>query len=197
MKRIIITLAAVLLALNLVGQKSGKYTEDDVKQLYRTIQGDYSANLNDSTTASLHFTPIWEQNGDRFRWLYMEAVNDVTHQVIEQKIIEIDPLSDISFNIFVHDLKHPETFVGRWSNRNFFDGYNTSILKGGRKFLFMKTKDYEYQTNWNGRKSLRCFPEGAQVHFKFVQEDERLYIKFVPQSSSRIIGFTFFKALTD
>ena len=127
----------------------------------------------------------------------MEASNSKTNQVIEQKIIEIKPISDISFNVMVHDISKPEMFEGKWSNRNFFDGFNTKILKRGRKFLFIKTKDFEYQTGWNRRKTLTCFPSGDRLHFKFVQEDERFYIKRVPKRSNNIIGITFYKDLTD
>ena len=192
-----ITLAIILLVLKLFGQKKSNYTENDAKQFYRTIQGDYTGSLNDSTTLSLHFTPIWEREDDRFRWLYMEATENETKKVVEQKILEIVPLSDISFRVILYDIKRPESFIGKWSNRNYFDGFNTSILKGKGKFLFMKTMDFEYQTNWNGRKTLKCFAKGAQVHFKFVQEDERLYVKWIPKRSSRIFGITFFKAMTD
>lgn len=197
MKRIMITLAIILLVLKLFGQKKSNFTENDAKQFYRTIQGDYTGSLNDSTTLSLHFTPIWEREDDRFHWLYMEATENESKKVVEQKILEIVPLSDISFRVILYDIKHPETFLGKWSNRNYFDGFNTSILKGKGKFLFMKTMDFEYQTNWNGRKTLKCFAKGAQVHFKFVQEDERLYVKWIPKRSSRIFGITFFKAMTD
>lgn len=197
MKRFMITLAIILLVLKLFGQKKSNYTENDAKQFYRTIQGDYTGSLNDSTTLSLHFTPIWEREDDRFRWLYMEATENETKKVVEQKILEIVPLSDISFRVILYDIKRPESFIGKWSNRNYFDGFNTSILKGKGKFLFMKTMDFEYQTNWNGRKTLKCFAKGAQVHFKFVQEDERLYVKWIPKRSSRIFGITFFKAMTD
>lgn len=197
MKRILILLSACLLTLSSTAQKTAKFTEDDVKQFYRTIQGDYSGKLNDSTTVSLHFTPIWERDNDRFHWMYMEAVNKISNEVIEQKILEIVPISDISFKVLVYQIKSPELFVGKWSNRNFFDGFNSSILKGKKKFTFLKTKDFEYQTGWNGRKSLKCFPSGDRIHFKFVQEDERLYVTRVPSRSTHIIGYTFFKALTD
>ena len=197
MKRILLFLALLLPMLNGFAQKSEKYTENDVKQFYRTIQGDYTAKLNDSVSVALHFTPIWEREGDRFHWLYMEAVNIDTKEVVEQKILEIVPVSDILFKVVCHGIKKPELFVGKWSNRNFFDGFNTSILKGKRKFTFMKTRDFEYQTNWCNRKSLKCFPTGDRVHFKFVQEDERCYVKRIPSRSSDIIGYVFFKALTD
>ena len=47
MKRLIIVLAAVLLSFNALAQKKPKFTEDDAKQFYRTIQGDYSMQVND------------------------------------------------------------------------------------------------------------------------------------------------------
>lgn len=195
MKRILLLLSLCALVFNGFGQQ--KYTENDAKQFYRTIQGDYSGKLNDSTTVKLHFTPIWEREDDRFHWLYMEAVNTTNKTILVQKIVEIKPISDIAFKVVVHGISQPETFAGKWSNRNFFDGYNTRILKGHSKFQFMKTKDFEYQTGWNRRKGLKCFPKGDRIHFKFVQEDERLYVKRLPKRSSNIIGITFFKDLTD
>ena len=197
MKRLFLFLTIALLAFNAIGQNPKQCTENDIKQFYRTIQGDYTGQLNDSTTLSLHFTPIWEREDDRFHWLYMEVVNNSTKSVVEQKIVEIVPISNISFNVLTYEIKSPETFVGKWSNRNYFDGYNNGILKGKKKITFIKTKDFEYQTGWNGRKSLDCFPSGDRINFKFSQEDERLYIKRVPAHSSNIIGYTFFKALTD
>ena len=197
MKRLFLLLSIGLLALNGLAQKAQKYSEDDVKQFYRTLQGDYKAQLNDSTSLALHLTPIWEREGDRFHWLYLEAVNIESKAVVEQNVLEIVPVSDISFRVYVYQLKTPETFVGKWSNRNFFDGFNTKILKGKRKFSFLKTQDFEYQTEWSGRKSLKCFPAGDRVHFKAVQEDERIYVKRVPKHTSRIFGITFFKELTD
>lgn len=197
MKKILLLLAVCLLTLGGIAQKNAKYTEDDVKQFYRTIQGDYTGQLNDSTILSLHFTPIWERDDDRFHWLYMEVANNSTNEIIEQKIIEIKPLSDIAFKVVVHGIAQPERFAGKWSNRNFFDGFNTSILKKKSKFNFIKTKDFEYQTGWNRRKNLKCFPSGDKVHFKFVQEDERLYVKRLLAHSSDFGSIVFFKALTD
>lgn len=197
MKRILILLSVFLLAFNGIAQDKAKYSENDVKQFYRTIQGDYSGQINDSTTITIHFTPIWETEKDPFHWFYLEAIEQKTNRIVTQKVLEIVPLKEISFQIVVHNLKSPQTFAGKWSNRNFFDGYNTNILKGKKKFTFLKTKDFDYQTSWNKRKSLDCFPSGDRIHLKFSQEDERLYIKRVPARSSHIIGYTFFKALTD
>ena len=193
MKRILLLITVCLLVFNGFAQESN----DNLKQFYRTIQGDYKAQLNDSTSMTLHFTPIWERENDPFHWLYLEAVNNETKQIATQNVLEIVPITDITFNVIVYSLRSPQVFAGKWSNRSFFEGYNTKILKGKKKFVFLKTMDFEYQTGWNGRKSLTCFPKGDRVHFKFVQEDERLYIKRVPKGTSNIIGYTFFKELTD
>lgn len=194
MKRILLLIFASLLALQGIGQD---YTENDAMQFYRTLQGEYTGQLNDSTTIALHITPIWERENDRFHWLYLEAVNNRTHEVVEQKVLEIKPISSISFRVVVHGLANPEIFKGMWSNRNFFDGYNTRILKKSGKFQFLKTRDFEYQTGWNRRKVLKCFPSGDRIHFKLVQEDERLYIKRLPKHSTNIIGITFTKLPID
>lgn len=164
---------------------------------YQTVQGDYTATVTDSTSMSLHLTPIWERENDRYHWLYLEVLNKETQQVIEQKIVEVLPHSDVTVKVVVHGLKHPEQFVGKWGNPNFFDGYNTKVLKGKSKFVFIKTKDGEYQTDWNRRKSLKCFPSMDRVHFKFAGEDGRLYVKRLPRRSSRLFGFTFIKDQID
>lgn len=195
MKRILLLLVICLLTLGGMAQKKQKYSEEDVKQFYRTIQGYYTGELNDTATIALHFAPIWEH--DPFRWLYMEAINTNDKHIMEQKVIEICPISDIAFKVVVHGIAHPELFAGKWSNRNFFDGYNTGILKGKKKFTFMKTMDFEYQTNWSGRKNLKCFPKGDRVHFKFVQEDERLYVKRLLARSSDFASIVFFKVPID
>ena len=195
MKRILLLLTVCLLTLGGMAQNKQKYSEDDVKQFYRTIEGGYTGKLNDTTVLRLFFTPIWQH--ERFQWLYMEVVNDSKKETIEQKVIEIRPISDISFKVVVHGLSHPELFAGKWGNRNYFDGFNTKILKGKRKFTFMKTKDFEYQTGWNRRKNLKCIPSGDLVHFKFVQEDERLYVKRLLAHTSDFDEIVFFKELTD
>ena len=197
MKRILLFLSICLLTINGFAQKKGDFDENDIKQFYRTIQGDYKAQLDDSTQITIHFSPIWEHENEQFRWMYVEAVNDVTKEIVTQKVLEIVPITSITFNVAVYNLKSPKDFVGKWSNRSFFDGYNQHVLKGKKNFVFMKTKDFEYQTGWNRPKLLECFPKGDKVHFKFVQEDERFYIKRVPKRSSNIIGITFFKELTD
>lgn len=194
MKRYLTLLILCLFSLAGFAQK---FTEDDAKQFYRTLQGDYTAQLNDSVSLKLHLTPIWEREDDPFHWLYLEVNNPETQEIVEQKILEVRPSSDISFKIIVHGISHPEQFAGKWSNRNFFDGFNTSILKGKSKFKFLKTKNFEYQTDWSGRKSFKCFPPRDRVHFKCSQEDERICIKRVPSGTSNIIGITFFKDPTD
>ena len=193
MKRLALLLAAILIG---VGGFAQKFTEEDAKQFYRTMQGDYTIIVNDSTTAMAHFTPIWENMGNRFQWLYLEVVMD--KKVILQKVLELKPKNDKLFRVYVHDLKNPAEFVGKWGNRNYFDGFTTNILKSGKRITFVKTSDFSYQTHKLMRfGAIDCFPQGDLLHFKFVQEDERLYIKRVPKGTSRIIGYQGLKELTD
>jgi len=191
MKQILLSLLIALTTLTGVAQKKTSFTEDDLRTFYTTLQGNYTGELTDSTKINLHITPIWEQMSGSY--LYLEASRDDDHSIIEQKVLEIVPVSDITFYVYVHDIRHPEAFVERWSNPNFFDGYNTSILKGKKRFVFFKTKDYEYQTDWSNRKSLRCFPARDRIHFKFSRDDERFYIKRLPTRSTRLFGYTFIK----
>ena len=193
MKRIALLLAAVLFG---IGGFAQKFTEEDAKQFYRTIQGDYTIIVNDSTTAMAHFTPIWENMGNRFQWLYLEVVMD--KKVILQKVLELKPKDDKLFRVYVHDLKNPAEFVGKWGNRNYFDGFTTSILKSGKRITFVKTSDFSYQTHKLMRfGAIDCFPQGDLLHFKFVQEDERFFIKRMPNRTNRIIGYQGIKELTD
>lgn len=194
MKRFALILAAVFMAFS--GFTQEKFTEEDAKQFYRTMQGDYTVIVNDSTTAAAHFTPIWENKGNRFQWLYLEVVMD--KKVILQKVLEVKPKTDKLFRVYVHDLKNPAEFVGKWGNRNYFDGCTPSILKGGKRITFVKTSDFSYQTHKPMRFSaIDCFQSGDLLHFKFVQEDERFYIKRVPDGTNRIIGYQGLKELTD
>ena len=197
MKRILPFIFACLLSIAGMGQS--QYSENDVMQFYRTLQGAYTGQLDDSTAVSLHIVSIWERENDRFHWLYLEAVNNRTHEVMEQKILEIKPVSDLSFKVVAHKLKNPEQFVGKWGNRNFFDGFTPSILSGKAKLTLVKTSDFSYQMNGLKRiKALNCcFPKGDLLHFKFVQEDERFYVKRVPKGTNRILGYQGLKELTD
>lgn len=193
MKRLALLLAAIMIS---IGGFAQKFTEEDAKQFYRTMQGDYTIIVNDSTTAMAHFTPIWENMDNRFQWLYLEVVMD--KKVILQKVLELKPKDDKLFRVYVHDLKNPAEFVGKWGNRNYFDGFTTSILKSGKRITFVKTSDFSYQTHKLMRfGAIDCFPQGDLLHFKFVQEDERFYIKRVPKGTSRILGYQGLKELTD
>ena len=184
MKRFALLITAFLLTLGSMAQKQADFTDNDVKQFYNTLQGDY-------TLVEVHITPIWENQ--RFRWLYLEAVQG--EQVILQKVLEVEPKSDKVFKVGIHSLKRPGQFAGKWSNRNFFDGFTSSILSGNHKLTFFKTDDFSYQTNWNRINALECFPYGDLLHFKFVQADEMLYVKRMPANSTRIIGFQGLKEL--
>ena len=190
-RRLIFALALCLVATMGFAQKDAKYTDNDVKQFYRTIEGDYHGDINDTTAIMIHFVPIWEQ--DRFKWMYLEVTDSFGKTIYMQKIVEVCPVSDETFRLIFHGLKSPEQFEGKWRNRNFFDGFTTSILSGKCKFSFMKTKDFEYQTNFNGRKKLTCFPKGDRVHFKFIQANECLYIKRLPRKTSEPEGWVFMK----
>lgn len=177
-------------------QKKEKYSVDDVKQFYRTIVGDYYGYIDDSTAVKLHFVPIWEH--ESFKWMYLEVTDSIGKEIIMQKVVEVRPISSELFKLIVHGLKGAERFEGRWRNPTFFDGFTTGILKGKCKFGFMKTKDFEYQTNFNGRKKLYCFPKGDRVHFKFIQGNECLYVKRLPsKKTEEAKGFVFQKEPTD
>ena len=174
-----------------------KFTEEDAKQFYRTMQGDYTVIVNDSTTAMAHFAPIWENMGNPFQWMYVEV--ELNKKAILQKVIEVQPKTDKVFRVYVHDLKNPEQFVGKWGNRNYFDGFTPSILKSGKRMTFVKTSDFSYQTDSGPRRFgfIDCFPKGDLLHFKFVQSDERFFIKRIPNRTSRILGYQGIKELTD
>lgn len=194
MKRTILVILATMMAIGGFAQKQAKFTAEDFKQLYNTVQGDYVMPVNDSTTATVHITPIWESQ--RFQWLYVEA--SMENRVVLQKVLEIEPKSDKVFKMIIHDLKDSGQFAGKWANRNFFDGFTKSILGSSSKLTFVKTKDFSYQMNGFKRiKALECFPKGDILHIKFVQEDERFYIKRMPKGTNQILGYEGLKKQTD
>ena len=197
MKRFVLILSAIIMVFSGFAQKQPKFTEEDAKQFYRTMQGDYVMQVNDSTTAMVHFTPIWESMGNRFQWMYVEAT--IGKDVVFQKVLELKPKNSKKFRVYLYDLKNPSEFAGKWGNRNYFDGCTPSILKGGKRITFVKTHDFSYQTDDGPARysALDCFPQGDLLHVKFVQEDERFYIKRVPIGTNRIIGYQGLKELTD
>lgn len=196
MKKFVLILAAIFLVFSGFAQKLPKFTEEDAKQFYLTMQGDYVIQVNDSTTAMIHFTPIWEKM-DRYKWMYLEAT--ISDNVILQKVLEVRPLTSRNFFVFLYDLWDPKQFAGKWANPNYFDGSTVNILKKGRRMTFVKTSDFSYQTNKGPARynAIDCFPSGDLLHFKFVQEDERFYIKRVPKGTERILGYEGLKELTD
>jgi len=196
MKRFALIIAAIFLVFSGFAQKQPKFTVEDAKQFYRTMQGEYVVQVNDSTTADVHITPIWEGQGNGFQWLYLETTTD--KGVLLQKVLELRPKTDKKFLVLVHDLKKPAQFVGKWGNPNYFDGFTQSILKSGKRLTFVKTHDFSYQTTRLMRfNAINCFPKGDLLHFKFVQEDERFYVKRVPKGTNRILGYQGLKELTD
>ena len=195
MKRFALILAAILISFSGLAQKQPKFTVEDTKQFYHTMQGDYTVIVNDSTTASAHITPIWENTVNPYQWLYVEV--SLGEKVILQKVLEVKPKNDKVFRVYVHDLKNPAQFVGKWGNRNYFDGFNTAILKGGKRITFLKTSDVSYQSQWARYKAIDCFPKGDLLHFKFVEQDERFYVKRMPKGTNRIFGYQGLKELTD
>ena len=186
MKRLALILAALMIGFGGFAQKQ-KFTVEDAKQFYRTMQGDYKVIVNDSTTASAHFTPIWENMGNPYHWLYVEVA--LGEKVILQKVLEVKPKNDKMFVVKAYSLKDPAQFVGKWGNSNYFDGFNTAILRNGKKITFLKTQDFSYQSYWYRYGVIDCFPQGDLLHFKFVQQDERFYVKRMPTGTSRILGY--------
>ncbi len=198
MKKLALVIAAIFMVFSGFAQKTIKFTEEDAKQFYRTIEGDYNLlNEKDSLVAKVHFTPIWETPDNHFQWLYVEVSRD--KDVVFQKVLEISPKSDKLFRVIMYDLKNPQQFVGKWGNRNYFDGFNKSILGGKTTLTFVKTSDFSYQMN--GFKTIKalknCFSPGDLLHFKFVQQDERFYIKRIPENTNNIRGYQGLKELTD
>lgn len=187
MKRLALIFAAILLVFNGFAQKQPKFTVEDAMHFYRSMQGDYRVIVNDSTTGTAHFTPIWENAGNPYQWLYLEVT--LGNEVILQKVLEVKPKNDKVFRVFFHDLKNPAQFVGKWGNPNYFDGFNSAILMGGKRLTFTKTSDYSYQTQWVRFNAIYCFPKGDLLHFKFVEQDERFYVKRMPNGTSRIFGY--------
>ena len=195
MKRLALIFAAILLVFNGFAQKQPKFTVEDAMHFYRSMQGEYTIIVNDSTTAAAHFTPIWENAGTPYQWLYLEVT--LGEKVILQKVLKVKPKNDKVFRVFFHDLKNPAQFVGKWGNPNYFDGFNESALKGGKKITFVKTHDFAYQSQWYRYGVIDCFPKGDLLHFKFVEQDERFYVKRMPNGTSRIFGYLGLKEVSE
>ncbi len=195
MKRIVLILSVLLMCFGGFAQRQPKFSQEDARHFYHAMQGDYTVIVNDTTTASAHIVPIWENAGNPYQWLYVEVTLD--EKVILQKVLEVNPKSDKMFRVYVHNLKDPAQFVGKWGNPNYFDGFNASVLTRGKKITFLKTQDFSYQSQWYRYGVIDCFSSGDLLHFKFVEQDERFYVKRMPQGTNRILGYQGIKEMTD
>ena len=178
-------------------------TEEEAIAIIRQLLS-YMPSNNMEETPRVECTDPIDRVEDALNSIIPESANDpydmyeVIQAIVDNgEFLEVQPKSATVFRVFIHDLKDPGTFAGKWGNRNFFDGFNSSILKGKKRVSFVKTSDFSYQTDWIRCKPLTCFPKGDLLHFKFVQEDERFYIKRMPKGTERIFGYQGLKALTD
>ena len=195
MKRFTLIMVAIFMVVSGFAQNQPKFTTEDAMHFYHAMQGNYSVVVNDSTTAAAHITPIWENAGNLYQWLYLEVT--LGEKVILQKVLEMKPKDGKVFRVFFHDLKDPTQFVGKWGNPNYFDGFNSNILKGGKRLTFTKTSDYSYQSQWVRFNAIYCFPFGDLLHFKFVEQDGRFYVKRMPNGTNRILGYQGLKEVSE
>lgn len=187
-KTLILTFAIVFSSVSLA-QKPQKYTIDDVNQICGTINGTYKALDGDTAAMTLRIIPL--QNDSRTFRFYAELCYDSINTPIEQKVFDIVPNSDKVFTFVVHDMKDGARFAH--ADKSTLNQITSSDLKGKKKHTFYRTKESDYQTNWQGRKAFKSINKGDRLHYKFSDKEGRFYVKRVPAHLNRIFGTTFVK----
>lgn len=129
-------------------------TDETLSSLQRMMTGSYTSAEQASKDSSyyditLHMYPIWK-NDMSVKWLYVEqAVTSNPSAPYRQRIYKLEALPDGHIASYVYTLDHPEEYIGKWQEPQFFNGKNKSILslREGCEVILLPTKrGYEGST---------------------------------------------------
>lgn len=126
-------------------------TSSDLDELVRIMTGSYNSekqSKKDSTyyNISLHMYPIWTKSSDF--WIYVEqALNNKQDQPYRQRVYKVEKVEKNKFKTIIFTLKDEQSFIGKWKTPNYFDQFDTSILKerSGCEVYLSKLDTYIYK----------------------------------------------------
>ena len=185
----LILAAAICFSTLCLAQKPLKYSIEGVNLVCETIQGTYKAVDGDTAAMTLRIIPL--QNDARAFRFYLELCYDSISAPIEQKVLDVVPKTDLTFNFVVHNLNDGARFAR--ADKATLNQISTGNLGGTTKHVFYRTKTSDFQTKWQGRKAFKSIKRGDRLHYKFSNEEGCLYVKRVPHRTTRILGTTFVK----
>lgn len=142
-----------ILTLGCSSQKS-MMKNNELNNLQEMMTGSFDSNLqskNDTTyfDISLEMYPIWQKSGEYY--LYVEqAVSSMKEKPYRQRVYKIEQISEGKFVSKVYTLNDPKTFIGKYNDAQFFEKFDTSILKereGCGVFLTKKGNYYVGSTD--------------------------------------------------
>ncbi len=121
---------------------------------------------------SLHMYPIWKDK--KGHWIYVEqAASSFQEKPYRQRIYRVDQNEHDSFESIVYAIKGQEDFVGKWKTPEYFDQFDTSILKERIGCtVYLKKDGYAYHGSTN-EKSCRSSLSGASFATSKVTIEER------------------------
>ncbi|MBC8756606.1 chromophore lyase CpcT/CpeT [Kordia sp. YSTF-M3] len=162
MKKIIIIAVITVFLCSISSCDSYKSTTstNELKALQTQMTGSFDSSeqaAKDSTyyNISLHMYPIWKSK-DGY-WLYVEqALNTNQAKPYRQRVYKIEYFMNTRYVSKVYTLQNPEDFIGKWKTPEYFDQFDTSILKereGCGVYLVKKGKKYIGGTHGAGCKS--------------------------------------------
>ena len=110
-----------------------KLKENDIKKLYKQMQGFYSSNLqslNDSAyyDIRLKMVPMWKQYEGY--WLYVEqAMSKSEEKPYRQRVYRLVQLNDSTIESKVYTVKNGEKYYGDWKKRRPLDELTLDSLE--------------------------------------------------------------------
>lgn len=99
---------------------------------------------------SLHMYPIWKSK-DGY-WLYVEqALNSDQSKPYRQRVYKLEKIGYREYVSKVYTLENPDDFIGQWKTPEYFDQFDTSILKEREGCgVYMKRQGKNYRGGTHG-----------------------------------------------
>lgn len=109
---------------------------------------------------SLHMYPIWTSK-DGY-WLYVEqALSSKQSKPYRQRIYQLEKLEDGSFSSKVYTLENPEAAVGKWKTPEYFDQFDSAMLKEREGCAVILKKDGDSYSGSTNEKDCKSSMRGA------------------------------------
>lgn len=113
--------------------KQVKQPVDNFELLKMMMTGSFDSSLQAEQDSAyyditLHMYQIWTYSEGT--WIYVEqSVSQNQSKPYRQRIYELDQLDENNFVSRVYTLEEPQRFISKWQNPEFFNQFDTSLLK--------------------------------------------------------------------